>query len=89
MSAFADGRRAARKRCHDHSIDTITIRKNVGVPEPQHVKTLIPQVGVALLVGFGLEMLPAIHFDNQPRLEADEIDDVTIDRLLSAKAPSG
>ena len=33
-------------------------------------------------------MLPTIDLDDEPCLEADEVDNVTIDRLLSAEAPS-
>jgi len=44
-------------------------------------------MSIAFFVGLGLVVLPAINLENQPRIEADEIDDIAIDRFLPAEPP--
>jgi hypothetical protein len=80
-------RRTARERFFDHPMSTIGTCENVSVPETQYSKTLRLQVGIALLVSLRLKMLPAIYFDDQSRLEADEVHYVSIDWLLPAETP--
>ncbi len=58
--------------------------KYLAVPKPQNLKTLAPQPFITLqVVRRGLRVLSAIHFNDQTLLEANEIYDVGIDRLLS------
>ena len=51
------------------------------------MEALRPQMSVALFVGLEFVVLPAINLENQPGLEADEIDDVAINGLLPAESP--
>jgi hypothetical protein len=47
------------------------------------------KVSVAYQIALGFEMLATVDLNDKPCLEADEVDDVKIDRLLSAETPSG
>jgi hypothetical protein len=43
-------------------------------------------MGIAFLVGVGFKMLPAVNFNDQPRFETYEIDDIVVEGLLPPKS---
>jgi hypothetical protein len=56
------------------------------VPESQNSKTTLCEDGAAYCVDFdAIPMLATVDLDNEFRLDANKIDDVTIDRNLPAK----
>jgi len=68
---------------------TINICENVTIPIAQKLKTFAFQKGGAPRVIARLfRMLPAIDFDDQPRLNANEIDDVMPNWNLTSKLPA-
>jgi hypothetical protein len=61
-------------------------QKHIVVPEPEHTETECLQGLVsAQVVAALLEMLATVEFDDQPLLDAAEICDVAVDRVLPAK----
>ena len=64
---------------------TLQISQHLVVPEPQHPVSvaLEPQCSLRIRdTNVRLIVLPAIHLDNQPPFEADEVHDVGSNRLL-------
>jgi hypothetical protein len=59
--------------------------ENVVVPEAQDPKALRPEERIAAEVIRIVRMLRTIRFDDQPLIQADEVDDKRIYHLLSAK----
>jgi hypothetical protein len=63
---------------------TLQVFGHVIIPESQHDKALRLKPGRAFVIVILLiSMLPAIQFDNQSRLVANEIHDVVANRLLA------
>ena len=61
------------------------VRKDLVVPEAQNAPALPLQLAVAQVMIGGAGMLAAIGLDDQPRFNADEIDDVGWDGEVAAK----
>lgn len=56
------------------------------IPETQHGISRSPQIGIAgIIVFLPLTMLPAIQFNDEIALRAEEISDVRPHRLLAAE----
>jgi hypothetical protein len=62
----------------------LQLRQYIVVPEPEHAKAVLPQNGgTAFVVVRSLSMLTAIEFNDEPRFQADKINDETGDRQLT------
>ncbi len=72
----------------DRLQDAVAVLDDVVVPKAEQAPAQPPQPSIAQVMFTGACMLPTIGFDNQPRLDAREIDDVRRDRELPAKAPA-
>ena len=73
----------------DGILDGARIRQNLVIPEPDDRISLSAQPSIAHSVTQTFGMLRAVGFDDQPMLEADEIDDVSTQRNLAAKLQGG
>jgi hypothetical protein len=73
--------------CDNDVIDPFDITQHLVVPESQDAESLSlqPCCSRAVLLS-SVAMLPAIDLDDEPSIEADEIDDVGANRHLSAEA---
>jgi hypothetical protein len=61
-------------------------QEHIVVPEPEHAKPERLQcLGSAQIVTALLKMLASVEFEDQPLLDAAEIGDVAMDRVLPAK----
>ena len=67
----------------------ICLLQSIVIPEPNHSKTFRFQISRPLSIAGKLRcMLSAVEFDDKPLLEADEVDDVRWNRMLSPKYES-
>lgn len=73
--------RGVTESCQDGLDHTFLVVVNVIVPEAQNTKSLISQMAITFSINL-FRMLTAICFNDQPRLQADEIDNIMVDRLL-------
>jgi hypothetical protein len=64
------------------------VRQHLVIPEPEDPVTLLLQEMVALRFLLRAGVLTAVDFDNQARVVANEIDNVTPERHLRAKSMS-
>jgi hypothetical protein len=62
--------------------------QDVVVPESQDPPSAVAEVGIPRVVIAKVRMLPTVRFDNEPRLDAREIDDVGRNRMLAAESPA-
>ena len=66
------------------------LTQDVIIPETDHAKALGFEPGCSLRVARGtIRMLPAIQFDDEFLLEADEVHDIGRYRMLPAKFETG
>ena len=82
------GSRRFAKNGDDRVAHSFDIPHDVGVPEPHHSKALGVKPGSTAFVGIDMDcfgVLAAIKFDNEPRREASEIDDIRSKRNLTAE----
>jgi hypothetical protein len=73
------------ERREDVGDDTVDVGVDVGVRDAEGVEAFSPQHGIANAVVFGLvfiEVAAAIGFDDETRLEADEIEEISPERRL-------
>jgi hypothetical protein len=78
--------RGAVQRAVDHLHDFICAKKNVVVPKSQDLVAGCFQFGRAPGVILDLVlMLAAVNFDYELSIQADEVDDVRSQRVLSSK----
>ena len=77
------------ERLDDRPQDTLTVRKDFVVPEPEDAPALSSQLTIAQVMLTRPRMLAAIGFDDQAGFEASEVDDVGRDRELTSKSPAG
>ena len=67
--------------------DAIGIAQDIVVPEAQDaIASLLEPARAPRVFRLALRMLPAINFNDEACLGAEEIDDVRTDRLLAAEA---
>src|SRR5258708_5937379 len=70
----------------DDVVDALDIAEHLIVPEAQHAEPLPLQPRrPRIVLREPTVMLPAIDLDDEPPIEADEVDDVATDRHLSAE----
>lgn len=86
--ATGEGPSAAQRIKNYHS-DALGIGQNVVVPEPQHTPPLPLEPFGPRGVGFVVRMLTAIGFNDEPMLQAHEIDDVSADGPLAPELVTG
>lgn len=72
----------------DGSQHSLTVRKNLIVPEAEDAPSLPLQLAVAQLMVAGAPVLATIGFDDQAPFNASEIDDVGRNRELASKSPT-
>jgi hypothetical protein len=73
----------------DAGVDFFAVLQNLIVPESENTKaTTFEMVGTAQLVLVRRSMLAAVDFDNETMRKTDEVDDVSIDRLLTPELES-
>ncbi len=65
----------------DHAQNALGIDQHIAVPEPNHRVAGCFEMAGTGAINLGV-MLAAIDLDDQPAVEAHEVDDVTVDRLL-------
>src|SRR6202035_1418953 len=65
--------------------DAVDIPHHLVVPKSQYAIAVRREPAIATLVGYGVGVLPAVHFDDQAPFEADEVGDKSSDRNLTAK----
>ena len=63
-----------------------SVRKDVIVPEAQDAEAGGSEPAIFRRVCAGSGVLPAINFDDEPRVKADKVGDVRADRVLPAEA---
>ena len=68
--------------------DTIEVRFYLIVPEPKRAKILACEMTVACRIALGFRVLAPIHLDDQPRLEAHEIQDIAVEWYLTLEVQS-
>jgi hypothetical protein len=68
-----------------HICHAIAVLQHIIVPEPDHTKAKLFEICVPVTVGETVRMLAAIDLDDQPRIKANEIDDIRADGMLAAK----
>ena len=64
------------------------ISEDVVVPETENAPASSAQIAVSLVMIARLRMLAAIDLDDQPRFNADEVDDVGRNGELAAELPA-
>jgi len=65
------------------------VLRNLIIPESQHLKPSSSQVGVTIFINLSaLNMLPAIHFHDQPGLQTHKIQNVITIRVLAPELPA-
>jgi hypothetical protein len=70
----------------DHLLDSIPIRENFMIPKSEDAEPLsMEPFGSSGVVFLLLRVLPAVKFDNQPPVEADEIHYKMTDRDLTTE----
>jgi len=69
--------------------DVIAVFQDLVVPEAQDAETLCAEEGVAVEVATVLGVLASVDFDDEFRLEADEIKDVATQWYLAAELCPG
>jgi len=69
----------------NHLGNRIDILQDLVVPKSQDMESRLLQKLVTFLVTLIVQMLPTIHFHNQPLFQADEIQYVVQKRMLAAK----
>ena len=76
------------RQCYvDPLDDPIGLSKHIVIPEPEDSKTLrFPPRSSAVVMLTSSSMLATIDLDNQPRFQANEVQDVRTDRDLTTKA---
>src|SRR5262245_42416480 len=52
------------------------------IPASYRPESLCFEMAIPYRIASRLRMLPSVDFDNQPRFEADKVEDVTIERNL-------
>jgi hypothetical protein len=70
---------------HDRVADREGLRKDIMIPEAQDRESGSAEECVAYRIVSGVAMLSAIDFDHETMFEADEVEDVTIVRVLTAE----
>jgi hypothetical protein len=66
----------------NHFQDTFQITHDVIIPEPQNSIIMLAQPLAAHRIALAASVLTAVDFHDQPSLTADEINNITTDRLL-------
>jgi hypothetical protein len=66
--------------------NTIDISHDIVVPEPQHGESALAEMAVAPGIRGRFRVLGAIDLDYELWTEADEIEDVAVERVLPAEA---
>ena len=69
----------------DHGRDALRVGEDLGVPKPDHAPTASREIRGPARIDSALVVLPAVGFDNQAMLDADEAGDERADRVLAAK----
>src|SRR5690348_11993800 len=81
---------ALSKRYDNRIEHTLDVLDHLVIPESQNAKPIRLQAPRALLLIFiRIGVLAAIDLDHQPVPEADEVDDIALDRLLAAEFGAG
>lgn len=63
--------------------DAFNIQKDIIVPKSQYPVSGFTEPAVSYFICVGFDVLAAVRFDNQFQFAADEIANVTVDRLLA------
>lgn len=66
----------------DRQAHAVEVLQHLVVPAAQHAKPRRLEMTVPQGVTFRFRMLAAVDLDDQPRLEADEVEDVAVERHL-------
>ena len=61
-------------------------QQHLVVPEPQDAESMPPEASVAPGVRAGKQVLAAVQFDHESRVQAGEVGDIGPDRMLASKA---
>jgi hypothetical protein len=70
----------------NYFLNPLDVFENLIIPEPKHLKTFTFEPARSFCASLDLfGMLTTIKFDDYPRREADEIDDIFADRRLPAQ----
>lgn len=75
------------KRRLDRVEHGVQFEHHVAVPEAQDTEPELRQCGVSFPVHRVVRVSDAVDLDDQPFRVADEVDDETIDRLLTSELP--
>ena len=67
----------------DRQAYAVEVLQHLVVPATQHAKSCRLEIAVADGIATRFRMLAAVDFDDQPRLEADEVEDVAVERHLA------
>jgi len=67
---------------NDHFQDAVSIAQDIGIPKAKNPVALRFKPPITLGVAFVLRVLPAIDFDDQASLMANELDNEAPDRCL-------
>ena len=81
-------RGAAIEDLQNPRTDTVPVLHDLVVPEAQNPESLTGEKSRADFITFGVCVLPAIDLDDERMREANEVHDITADRLLSTKLGS-
>jgi hypothetical protein len=76
------------QRRQDHLLHALDIVENIVVPKPDDTPAALLQPRRPPVVLFVISMLPAIGFNDEPTLEADEIDDEPTQAMLTTEFES-
>lgn len=70
----------------DPGTNTLKVRHNLIIPEPQDMESFSPKKCITRAVVRSIHVLTSIHFDDQSCLEASEIGDIRPDRKLATES---
>ena len=70
------------QRCENCRQATIEIGQYIGIPKSQDPVTIRGQGGVAPNIALAFGMLPAVNFNDELLIPADEVSDEWVDRRL-------
>ncbi len=72
--------------CLDHFYDAFRVCQDVIIPESQNIESLRIQPGFSFFVFLHVHcMLPAVYFDDNPRLETYKVGDIRTYWLLASE----
>jgi hypothetical protein len=74
------------RRGYDHFQNAIPIFQNIGIPEAKHPVSFGCEPPISLNVLYGIGVLPAVEFHNQPVVVANKIDNEASNGRLTSEA---